>query len=133
MQPIPYLFFRDTCAEAFGVYAEVFGSDSPELIPATSQIPDAPANLVMHAAVRVGEGWLHGADDFSGGEFVPMAGVSISVTLPDLATSTRVFAALSAGGEVRQPLMATFFSPGFGFFTDRFGVRWMINTAPTQE
>jgi PhnB protein len=37
-----------------------------------------------------------------------------------------MFDALAEGGQVQQPLMATFFSPSFGMVADRFGMSWMV-------
>jgi len=133
MQPIPYIFLKDSCAEAFAFWAEVFHSPPPELFPAGDQVPDAPPGAIMHASLRIGEGWIYGSDDFSGDGAPAMAGVSINVTLPDKAEAERVFAALSKGGEVRQPLMETFFAPAFGTCSDRFGVRWMIMAAAPEN
>lgn len=132
MQPVPYLFFNGTCEEAMRAYARVFGSPEPEIMFAkdapegeTSGIPDA----VMHAALKVGDGWLY-ASDYS--KAVPMAGASIAVTQRTPEESRRIFDALAEGGEVEMPFEATFWSPGFGALTDRFGTRWMVDTeSPT--
>ena len=32
MQPVPYLFFQDTCAEAIRFYADVFGAPEPDIM-----------------------------------------------------------------------------------------------------
>lgn len=40
---------------------------------------------------------------------------------------------LADGGEVTMPFGATFWSPGFGACTDRFGVPWMVDTEPAPE
>ena len=37
-----------------------------------------------------------------------------------------IYDLLADGGEATQPLIETFFSPGFGMCTDRFGTPWMI-------
>jgi PhnB protein len=42
------------------------------------------------------------------------------------ADAERVFAALSEGGQVHQPLIETFFSPRFGVVVDKFDVSWMV-------
>lgn len=128
MQPVPYLFFNGTCEEAMRAYARVFGSPEPDIMFAkdapegeTSGIP----NAVMHATLKVGDGWLY-ASDYS--KAVPMAGASIAVTQRTAEESRRIFDALAEGGEVEMPFEATFWSPGFGALTDRFGTRWMIDT-----
>ena len=38
-----------------------------------------------------------------------------------------MFAALSAGGKVEQPMEETFWGDYFGSLVDKFGVQWMIN------
>ena len=42
------------------------------------------------------------------------------------AEADKLFAALSQGGQVMQPLIKTFFSPKFGMLADKFGVNWMV-------
>ena len=62
-------------------------------------------------------------------------GVSVVLFFPFvrriIGRSKRVFDALAAGGQVTMPFAATFWSPGFGMVTDRFGTPWMVNVAST--
>ena len=132
MKAIPYLFFKGTANEAMAAYAEIFKSPPPEVfsfrqIPAEdqAQMPGVPPDAVMHGALQVGDTWLYCSDDLTG-EFTPMAGCSVSITLDTAPEAERVFKALSEGGEVRMPMTEMFFSPAFGTLTDRFGTRWMI-------
>jgi PhnB protein len=92
---------------------------------ARAEMPGVPADMVMHAALQVGEGWIYASDDPSG-DTPRMDGCNVSVTLPTDAETRRVFDALSEGGEVRQPLEPAFFASLFSAFTDRFGIRWMV-------
>jgi PhnB protein len=133
MQPIPYVFLPGNCREAFGFWAEVFRADPPEIVAADDQMPGVPTGAVMHAALKIGAGWIYGSDDYSPEGAPPMAGASISLSLPDAEEARRVFAALADGGEVRQPMIETFFSPAFGLCSDRFGVRWMILAEPAPQ
>ena len=128
MTPIPYLFFKGCCEEAIRAYAHVFGSPEPQIMRAK----DAPDNSmsgdpdsVMHAALKLGDGWIY-ASDYSKAD--RMAGASINVTMPDVAQGRRTFEALAEGGEVEMPFGPTFWDPGFGALTDRWGTRWMIST-----
>ena len=50
----------------------------------------------------------------------------------DKAEAERVFNSLSDGGNVIMPFEQTFWSPGFGMCTDRFGTPWMVNTDSEQ-
>ena len=43
------------------------------------------------------------------------------------------FYARVLGGKVGMAFAPTFWSPGFGTFTDRFGIPWMINTNPAAD
>jgi PhnB protein len=129
MTPIPYLFFKGTCEQAVRAYAQVFRSPEPEIMfakdaPQGEDMGDDP-QAVMHAALRLGDGWLY-ASDYSRAD--RMAGAAINVTMPDVAEGRRVFEALAEGGEVEMPFGPTFWDPGFGTLTDRFGTRWMVST-----
>ncbi len=53
-------------------------------------------------------------------------GFSLSLDAKSEADATRMFNALSDGGQVIMPLGNTFFSPCFGMLADKFGVHWMI-------
>ena len=131
MQPIPYLFFSNTAREAFTLYGEVFGN-APEIMEMGDQMPGVDPKTVMHAAVKVGDGWIYGSDDPSGKDFAPMAGSNVHVSFPTVEEARRVFDALSDGGEVRMPLEPTFWAPAFGAFSDRFGIRSMVAADPAE-
>lgn len=129
MQPVPYLFFNGTCEEAIHAYARILGAPEPQIM----WVKDAPPEFrqgagerVMHAALKVGDGWIY-ASDYE--HAVPMAGACVTVSFDTAEESRRVFDALAEGGEVQMPLAATFWSPGFGQCTDRWGTRWLIDTA----
>lgn len=132
MQPIPYLFYTGICEEAFNHYAKVFGT-TPTFMrvkgsPMELEMPAEAANAIMHASLPIGEGQIFGSDDIGPDPGAAMAGCNVLITGPDTATSRRYFEALSDGGEIRMPFEPQFWSPGFGAFTDRFGIRWMIDT-----
>jgi PhnB protein len=138
MQPIPYLFFNGNCRTAMETYGEIFGQ-APDIMPFSAMpeevradMPEVPADAVMHSAVKIGEGWIYASDD-TGPDRAAMAGCNVAVALPDEAETRRVWDALADGAEVRMPLSPTFFAPLFGTLSDRFGTRWMImQDAPNQ-
>ena len=132
MQPIPYLFDNGTCEEAFDFYGQVFGS-SPEYMrvagsPMESELPKADAHKIMHASLAVGSGEIYGSDNLGPEPDPAMAGCNVMVSLADVDTARRHFDALSEGGEVRMPFEPQFWTAGFGSFTDRYGIRWMVTT-----
>jgi PhnB protein len=88
-------------------------------------LPPGSANKIMHAALRVGESVVMASDGQCGGA-PSFEGFSLSLRTADNAEAERMFAALSDGGTVHQPLIETFFSSRFGMVADRFGVHWMV-------
>ena len=137
MTPIPYLFFAGNCAEALTTYAEILGTDDPEMLPISSapmaaEFPPEAQHKIMHGALKVGDGWIYASDNV-GGETSAMAGCSIMLGFPTLEEARRVFDALTKGGTVTMPFEKTFWSNGFGTVTDRFGTRWMISVAETPQ
>ena len=56
----------------------------------------------------------------------------MSIQAADVAEGKRLFDALAQGGQTVMPYAPTFWSPGFGMTTDRFGTPWLVNVvAPT--
>ena len=80
--------------------------------------PDRLHQLVLGRGRR-----YHAASDGTAAEF---KGFSLSLSAKDEADARRLFAALSEGGQVHQPLVKTFFSPAFGMVQDKFGMGWMV-------
>jgi PhnB protein len=128
MQIQPYLFFNGRCDEAIDFYRTAVGAevtmlmrfkDSPE--PASHGNPDK----VMHANLRIGDATVLVSDGRCTGE-LDFQGFALSLTTPNDAEASRLFNALSDGGQVQMPLAKTFFSSQFGMLTDRFGVLWMV-------
>jgi PhnB protein len=139
MQIQPYLFYNGTCEEAIAFYREALGAQ--ELMkmrfkdaPPNPDQPMAPefAEKIMHATIQVGDAQILMSD---GGCMSPQktfSGFGVSLTGPDTAAAQRYFDALAKGGQVTMPFQKTFWSPGFGMLTDKFGVPWMVS-APHSE
>lgn len=134
MTPIPYLFFNGNCREALTAYAEIFGGEIEmimtyaEMPPGEMEVPEDRKDWIMHGAVQFDGGLLMASDDVAAASG-PMTGVSVHMDLPTFDAGQAAFDALAEGGEVRMPYQKTFWTPGFGTLTDRFGVQWMISTA----
>ena len=125
----PYLFFGGNCREAFTRYQEIFGGDLVLLpmseAPSDEPVPADQADVIMHAALTLGDSVLMASDDPTG-NFDRVQGVYVSYTVAGVAEAERVFDALAEGGEVTTPLAETFFSPKFGMCVDRFDTPWMV-------
>ena len=130
MTPTPHLFFNGQCAEAMADYAEIFGGEILEQLPASQLPPEYPVpeerkNWVMHSRMKVGDGFLTASDSVMG-ESPAMAGNSVMMSLPTVSEGKAAFDQLAEGGEVEMAWAPTFWSAGFGTLTDRFGIKWMI-------
>ena len=129
----PYLFFNGRCEEAIDFYKKALDAEvallirfneSPDPIPPV-MLPPGFENKVMHSELRIDDAVVMASDGMST-EPATFKGVSLSLLARDTDEARRRFDALSEGGSVDDPLRKTFFSPGFGMLTDRFGVQWMV-------
>lgn len=147
MQFVPYLNFDGNCAEAMAFYARLFGGQivfqstfgemPPD--PGMPPLPDAARNRLMHAQLQIGSQSLMASDtmpampgvdpETCGGAYRPPQGMWVSIGVETPAEGRRVFDGLAEGGQVTMPFDKTFWSPGFGMVTDRFGTPWMVNVA----
>jgi PhnB protein len=131
VQAHPYLDFNGRCEEAIEFYrralgAEVTGIHRFKDAPPDPQMCAAAADKIMHATLRIGENTLMASDGHCTGS-PSFQGFSLAINTPNLDEAEKVFTALSDGGQVQMPLAKTFFSPGFGMLSDRFGVNWMVH------
>ena len=134
-----YLNFAGNTEEAFNFYKSVFGT---EFVGEIARMGDAPMQdgqramsdedkqLVMNVQLPIlGGHLLMGSDAPESMGFQLNQGNNVYIALdPDTrAEADTLFAALSAGGNVEQPMQEMFWGDYFGSLVDRFGVQWMIN------
>jgi PhnB protein len=138
-----YLNFPRNTEAAFNFYRSVFGGEFNGPIHRFGEMPPDPArplaeadrNLVMHVELPIlGGHVLMGTDAPESMGFTVRTGNNVHINLEtDTREQTeRLFAALSAGGQVGMPLQDMFWGAYFGSLSDRFGVQWMLNCAGTR-
>ena len=126
----PYLFFEGRTEEAIDFYKKAVGA-KVEMLMHWKDCPDknacTPQNAdkIMHAAVTIGDSRVLMSDGNCQGK-PDFKGFSLTISAKTESEADKLFDALSAGGEVRQPMVKTFFSPRFGMCADKFGVGWMV-------
>ena len=129
----PHLFYEGRCEEAIEFYKKNLGAEvqflmrikeSPEPQPPGST-PPGSGDKILHARVRIGQSILLMADGRCNGKPV-FDGFTLTLIVATPEESERAFKALADGGQVRMPLVKTFFSPSFGMVADRFGLGWMV-------
>lgn len=134
-----YLNFANNTEEAFLFYQSVFGGefiggisrfDGMPTMEGQPPLPDSLKDKVMHVALAITGGHLlMGTDAPAEFGFTVTMGNNVHISLdPDTKEECdTLFAALSAGGKVTQPLADMFWGAYFGSCTDKFGVHWMVN------
>ncbi len=94
--------------------------------PMCDEMPVDSHNLIMHTLLEAQGAILMGADG-PPTHCDPGQGTCVNISVETPEEAERIFAELSAGGEVQMPLQETFWALRWGSFTDRFGKPWMIN------
>ena len=134
-----YLNFNGNTEEAFNFYKSVFGGEFKMLqrlkdTPDSDKIAANEQNLIMHVALPIGNNVLMGTDvPSSMPQVVFGTNSSISIEAANKEEAEKLFNGLSAGGVVGMPLQQMFWGALFGFFTDKFGVQWMVNYNENQQ
>ncbi len=130
MKLITYLNFDGNCRQAFEFYQSILGG---ELImmpfgdtPMAAESPEHN-DKIAHACL-MGDGWHLMASDCPPEYFTKMQGMTASLHFENATDARKMFDTLSKDGQVTMPFEETFWSPGYGMFTDKFGTPWMINT-----
>ncbi len=131
MELSAHLCFDGQCEDAFHMYARLLGGKIVTMLaygdsPMAGQVPPEWRKRIVHATLEWNGQTLLGADAFPDAYERPR-GFFVTVTLEGLERAKLLFEALADGGEVLLPFRETFWSPGFGVLTDRFGVPWEVN------
>lgn len=135
----PYLNFDGNAEEAFRFYQTVFGgelhiqkiSETPDM----ENLPEVEKKRTMYVGLPIGNGQTLMASDIvpSLGHVLHVGNNNyISVTPDSREEADRIFNALSAGGVVEMAMANMFWGDYFGSFTDKFGIKWMINVPITK-
>ncbi len=131
MKVNPYLSFNGDCEAAFSFYERVLNGKILFKMtwgesPMAEELPAEGRNSIMHTTLSLGETVLMGADA-TPGTYQKPAGISVSLTLSDVAEGRRVYDSFKEGGTVLMEFQKTFWAEGFGVCVDRFGIPWMIS------
>jgi len=136
---IPYLVMDGNAKEAIQFYqkaldAQVLFSQSFGEMPENPEfpIPAEAKDRVSHATIKVGETELMFSDTFPGQPHQIGSQLTICLSTDDAEKARKFFDALSDGGKVDMPFQETFFSPGYGTVTDKFGVTFQVFTEGRQ-
>lgn len=119
----PHLIVRNA-AEALEFYKKALGAE-------VLHVANMPDGKIMHASLRIGDSMLMLNDEMpEHGALSPLAhngtGVTIHIYTEDADAAFN--RAVSAGAQVRMPLMDQFWGDRYGIVTDPYGHQWSIAT-----
>lgn len=131
----PYLVFPGNTEEAFNFYKSVLGGEFVALqrfkeMPGAEKLSAENKEKILHISLEVMPGYILMASDSvegfgshlnSGNNFI------IGITPDSREETENIFNALSEGGKISMPLQDMFWGAYYGDFTDKFGIRWMVN------
>lgn len=129
-----YLNFNGNCREAVEYYAEVFGTEQPQIMtfgdsPPSPDfpLPEEAKHLVMHARLNLYGSNVMFSDVFPGMPFVLGNNISLAVVIKDIDEIKSLFHKLKEGGTIGMELQETFWSKCYGQLIDKFGIGWQFN------
>ena len=130
---IPYLSFQGDCEEAFNMYKNIFGGTIEIVQRYDNPAMKAPAEWkekVLHAHFKgpgftfFGADMMHGSDKNS-----YKSNIALSLDIKDPEEGKKIFDQLANGGSIGVPYEKQFWGDWHGNLTDRFGIRWMMNSS----
>lgn len=135
-QPIAYLSFNGTCADAMRFYESALDGKLEAVIrnadmPCGAQTPAEHSQLIMHARLVLdGNGMLYAGDCPPGMPYQGIKGVSLTLNYDTVEQAQRVFGALAEGGTITMAMQPAFWAKAWGMLVDRFGTPWIVNGEP---
>src|SRR5438874_4107543 len=127
----PYIHFNGTAEKAIKLYENALGAKTETVMRYSDApgacAPNGNANLILHAAVRIGAGMVMVSDTQPDRPVATRSNVQVALDFLDPDTMEKAFAALAAGGKVAVSPQDMFWGAKFGMLTDAFGVQWMFN------
>ncbi|HEX3738236.1 MAG TPA: VOC family protein [Terriglobales bacterium] len=119
----PHLVVRNA-AQALEFYKKALGAE-------VLHVAEMPDGRIMHASLRIGDSMLMLNDEMpEHGALSPLSqngtGVTIHIYTDDVDAAFN--RAVSAGADVKMPLMDQFWGDRYGIVTDPYGHQWSMAT-----
>jgi PhnB protein len=132
---VTYVSFNGNTEEAFNFYKDALDGEIVNIqrfgdSPHGNEMSESDKKRIMHIELQAPDGVrLMGNDhiDFMGGPLIPGNNFSLSFHPDTQEQADKLFNRLSAGGTVTVPMSKAPWGDYFGMFSDKFGIKWMIN------
>jgi PhnB protein len=137
----PWINFNGNAEEAFTFYKSVFGGEFVKVVRfkdiASAEMPVAKdeENKIAHIALPIGDATMLIANDVPevlGRVNEKENRSKILVSADSKEEADRLFAGLSAGGEVEGPMGEGPWGGYAGMFRDKYGIEWIIESTSHQ-
>lgn len=137
----PYLNFNGNTEDAFNFYKSVFGGEFLSILrfketPDGKYLSESNREKIKHISLPIGQEYiLIGTDtlEYKEESQIEENHYYISIQADSKEDAARIYKELSSGGKIEMPIQDTFWNAFFGMFTDKFGIRWMINYDYSRE
>lgn len=130
-----WINFNGNAEEAFTFYRSVFGGEFAKIVrfkdisSAEFPVPEKEENKIMYIALSIGTNTMLIANDVPEvlGRVNERENRSkILVSTENKEEADKLFAGLSAGGEVEGPMGDSPWDSYAGMFRDKYGIEWII-------
>ena len=128
----PYINFNGNAKEAMEFYKNALGGQLTMSTFKDGGVPHDPSESekIMHAMLIADNGiTLMASDTPKGWEYSKGTNMSVSLSGDNEAELQGYWDKLSTEAKIDQPLVKAPWGDMFGMFTDKFGIRWMVNIA----
>ena len=127
----PYLNFENNCREAMNFYKDCMGGELyiqtvGEMPEMAAQMPPEMKDNVMHACLNSGDVTIM-ASDLCGQKRVEGNTVQLCLNCGSDDELNTLFAKLSEGGKVTEPLADMPWGGRYGSLTDKYEKQWVFN------
>jgi PhnB protein len=128
---MPYLQYPGDCEEALTFYKGILDGrieivsryDNPAM-----KAPEEYKNKILHAIFYFENHLIFASDILSKiTQETMQSNVALSLGFKDEQKAKKIFDGLSEDGHIHVPFKKQFWGDWHGNFTDRFGIRWMVN------
>lgn len=126
-----YINFEGNCRDVLNFYKDCLGGEvTLQTIGDSPMAPNCPAAIhgqILHGMLASGAMVIMGSDMHGKEPFVKGSNIALSINCSSEEEITTFYNKLSAGGMVAEPLGVSFWGATFAAFTDKYGMRWMLN------
>lgn len=134
MPIVSYLNFDQNAVDAIKYYQEIFETEEPNIMKygdfndPSYDAPEHIRDLVMHCEIKIFGERVMIADTPRGFgmDYISGNNITVAIVSSDIEKLKKAWSRLSKDSKVINPFEKTFFSEGYGFLFDKFGIGWQF-------